>query len=109
VKSITPGELAQRLDNGATPFLLDVREPDELVDDGCIAGSVNIPMGEVEDRLGEIPTDREVVVYCHVGARSAYITKKLNALGYDRAVNLTGGHDGYLRARFSSTSETSSE
>ncbi|MGA8386263.1 MAG: rhodanese-like domain-containing protein [Candidatus Cybelea sp.] len=92
MKSITPGGLAQRLDSGAAPFLLDVREPDEVVDDGCIAGSVNIPMDEVEDRLGEIPTDREIVVYCHLGARSAYITKKLNALGYDRAVNLTGGH-----------------
>jgi rhodanese-related sulfurtransferase len=107
VKSITPGELAQRLNNGATPFLLDVREPEELVDDGYIAGSVNIPMGEVEGRLGEIPTDREIVVYCHVGGRSAHITKKLNALGYDRAVNLTGGHDAYLEA--SSTSEKSSE
>jgi rhodanese-related sulfurtransferase len=95
VKSITPGGLAQRLDSGATPFLLDVREPDELVDDGCIPGSLNIPMDEVEDRLGEIPTDREIVVYCHVGARSAHITKKLNALGYDRAVNLTGGHDAW--------------
>ncbi|MGA8663436.1 MAG: rhodanese-like domain-containing protein [Candidatus Cybelea sp.] len=92
MKSITPGGLAQRLDSGAAPFLLDVRDPDEVVDDGCIAGSVNIPMDEVEDRLGEIPTDREIVVYCHLGARSAYITKKLNALGYDRAVNLTGGH-----------------
>jgi rhodanese-related sulfurtransferase len=109
VKSITPGGLAQRLDNGATPFLLDVREPDELVDDGCLAGSVNIPMDEVEDRLGEIPTDREIVVYCHLGARSAHITKKLNALGYDRAMNLTGGYDAYLEAPFLSTSETSSE
>jgi adenylyltransferase/sulfurtransferase len=109
VKSITPGGLAQRLDNGPPPFLLDVREPEELVDDGCIAGSVNIPMGEVEDRLGEIPIDREIVVYCHLGARSAYVTKKLNALGYDRAVNLTGGYDAYLAAPFSSTSETSSE
>jgi rhodanese-related sulfurtransferase len=95
VKSITPNGLAQRLDSDTTPFLLDVREPDELVDAAGIAGSVNIPMDEVEDRLGEIPTDREVVVYCHRGVRSAYITQRLNALGYDRAVNLTGGHDAW--------------
>ncbi|MFY9738145.1 MAG: rhodanese-like domain-containing protein [Candidatus Cybelea sp.] len=95
MKSITPSRLAQRLDNGTAPFLLDVREPDELVDDGCIAGSVNIPMDEVDDRLGEIPTDRDIVVYCHLGGRSAYVTKKLNALGFDRAVNLAGGHDAW--------------
>ena len=50
MKSISPGELQQRLDNGAAPFLLDVREPEEMVD-GVITGSVNIPMGEVEHRL----------------------------------------------------------
>jgi rhodanese-related sulfurtransferase len=97
VKSITPRGLAQLVGKGAAPFLLDVREPAELVDEGCIAGSVNIPMDEVEGRLGEIPTDREIVVYCHRGARSAYIAKKLNALGYDRVVNLTGGHDAWRR------------
>ncbi len=94
-KSILAGELERRLDNGAAPFLLDVREPEEMAD-GVIPGSVNIPMGEVEHRLGELPTDREIVVICHLGARSAYVTKKLNALGYDRAVNLSGGVDAWL-------------
>ncbi len=76
--------------------MLDVREPDELAD-GVIPGSVNIPMGEVEHRLREIPSDREIVVVCHIGERSAYVAKKLNALGYDRALNLSGGVDAWLR------------
>ena len=96
MKSISPGELQQRLHSDAAPFLLDVREPEEMAD-GVITGSVNIPMGDVEDRLGELPTDRDIVVICHIGARSAYIAKKLNALGYDRAVNLSGGVDAWLR------------
>jgi rhodanese-related sulfurtransferase len=89
-------ELRRRLDDGASPFLLDVREPEELPD-GVIAGSVNVPMREVKRRIGELPKDRDIVVICHVGARSAYVTQQLNALGYDRAVNLEGGMDAWIR------------
>jgi rhodanese-related sulfurtransferase len=97
MKSITASELRQRLENEPVPFLLDVREPEELAD-GVIAGSVNIPMDDVEKRLREIPADRDVVVICHLGARSAFITTVLNALGYDRAINLRGGIDAWLRS-----------
>ena len=95
MKSISASELERRLSGDAVPFLLDVREPEEMAD-GVIAGSVNIPMEDVEQRLGELPRDRDIVVVCHLGARSAYITKKLNALGYDRAMNLIGGMEAWL-------------
>jgi rhodanese-related sulfurtransferase len=89
-------ELRRRIRDGDVPFLLDVREPEELPD-GIIAGSVNVPMREVKRRLGELPNDRDIVVICHVGARSAFVTQQLNALGYDRAVNLEGGMDAWIR------------
>jgi rhodanese-related sulfurtransferase len=89
-------ELRRRLGDGEAPFLLDVREPEELPD-GVIAGSVNVPMRELKHRLGDLPKDRDIVVICHVGARSAYVTQQLNALGYDRAVNLEGGMDAWIR------------
>jgi rhodanese-related sulfurtransferase len=89
-------ELRRRLRDDESPFLLDVREPEELPD-GVIAGSVNVPMRELKLRLGELPADRDIVVICHVGARSAYVTQQLNALGYDRAVNLEGGMDAWIR------------
>jgi rhodanese-related sulfurtransferase len=95
IKAISPVDLEQQLRSTAAPFLLDVREPEEMID-GKIAGSINIPMDEVERRLDEIPTDRDIVVICHLGARSAYITRKLNALGYDRAMNLRGGMEAWL-------------
>ncbi len=95
VKSISAAELERRLEDDAAPFLLDVRERQEMVD-GAIGGSVNIPMDEVEQRLSELPADRDIVVICHLGARSAFITQKLNALGYDRAINLRGGMDAWL-------------
>ena len=97
MKSITAEQLKRRLDDGAAPFMLDVREPEEMAD-GVIAGSINIPMDDVEHRLDEIPAEREIVVICHMGVRSAYIARKLKALGYDRVTNLSGGVDAWLRA-----------
>jgi rhodanese-related sulfurtransferase len=98
VKSISAAELEGRLGSGEAPFLLDVREPEELAD-GAIAGSINIPMGELAGRLDEIPRDRDVVAICHLGQRSAYVVSRLNALGYERAMNLTGGTEEWLRFR----------
>lgn len=95
MKSITPNELKRRLESGAPPFMLDVREPEEMAD-GVIAGSVNIPMDEVELRRREIPNDREIVVICHLGMRSASVAKLLDSLGYDRVTNLSGGMDAWL-------------
>ena len=98
MKSISADELERRLASREAPFLLDVRERNEMPD-GVIAGSVNIPMGEVEHRLGELPTDRDIVVICHLGARSGYIAKRLVTLGYERALNLSGGLDAWFRAK----------
>jgi rhodanese-related sulfurtransferase len=95
VQTISRDELARRIKSGEVPFMLDVREPEELAD-GVIPGSVNIPMDEVEQRLSELPTDRDIVVICHLGQRSEYVAKMLNALGYDRAVNLSGGMEAWL-------------
>ena len=96
MRSITPEQLKRQLKNGETPFMLDVREPEEMAD-GVVPGSVNIPMDDVEHRLHDIPNDREVVVICHMGVRSAYIARRLKALGYDRVTNLSGGVDAWLR------------
>ncbi len=94
MKSISAKELHRWLDDGPSPFLLDVREPEEVAD-GFIVGSVNIPMREVAARLGELPTDRDIVVICHLGVRSAHVAKQLNALRYERVLNLDGGMEAW--------------
>jgi len=68
--------------------VLDVREPVEWAH-GHVEGAVHIPLGELMDRLDEIP-DRQTLVVCKVGARSAHATAYLLAQGRD-AVNLDGG------------------
>ncbi len=89
-KEMTVEELKQKIDAKEDFFLLDVREPHEI--DICkIAESVVIPMGEVQDRLAEIPKDKQVVVQCRSGARSGKITGFLKTQGYTNVINLEGG------------------
>jgi len=74
--------------------LLDVREPYER-QMACISPSLHIPMGEVPDRLSEIPKDRDVVVYCHSGARSMMVAGFLEQSGFESVANLSGGIDAW--------------
>jgi rhodanese-related sulfurtransferase len=73
----------------ATSYLLDVREGIEWLA-GHIEGATHIPMNQVPQRIGEIPTDSTVVVVCKSGGRSAAVTDYLRGRGLD-AVNLAGG------------------
>jgi len=77
-------------------FVLDVREPDEW-EEGHIEGATLIPLGSLQRRLAEVPTDRQVVVVCAVGGRSARATHFLRGHGIE-AVNLHGGMRAYLSA-----------
>lgn len=71
-------------------IMLDVREQSEY-DEGHIPGVTLIPMGEVANRLAEIPTDKEVIVTCRSGNRSAQITDFLRQQGFDNVHNMEGG------------------
>jgi rhodanese-related sulfurtransferase len=72
--------------------LLDVRSLDETNGpDGCLSGSLLIPLPELEARITEIPSDRPVVVVCHSGSRSALATQQLLKAGLPQVANLHGG------------------
>ena len=72
--------------------LLDVRSAEEFAGpDGHVAGSLAIPLPELEQRAAEIPADRPVVVVCHSGSRSALATQQLLKAGLQRVANLHGG------------------
>ena len=76
--------------------LVDVREPDEWVA-GHAPGALHIPMGQLPDRVGELPQGADVVLVCHIGGRSGRATAWLNQQGF-ACRNLTGGMVGYAAA-----------
>jgi len=87
-------ELAARREAGAP--LIDVREDDEYLD-ARVAGAHHIPLGEVVDRIGEVPTEGTVYVICARGSRSAKAVEHYRSQGID-AVNVAGGTLGWIDA-----------
>lgn len=90
VPSVKARDVRARLDNGDPVFLLDVREADEVAT-ASIKGAHVIPLGEVVRRSAEIPKDRDVVVFCHMGGRSAMAVWQLKRKGWTRVANMEGG------------------
>lgn len=96
--SIPPRAEAPSIDVAAAPgwlkehgsFVLDVREPEEYVA-SHIPGAVSVPQADLGLRLGEIPDDREVLVVCAGGVRSARAASFLLGRGRERITNLAGG------------------
>ena len=85
-------DLERWLEEGRDPLILDVRQPWEWrVGNLEELGARLIPLMELEERRGELPRDREIVVCCRTGARSADATRFLRAAGYDGTYNLRGG------------------
>lgn len=73
--------------------LLDVRNPDEY-EEKHLAGAVLIPLGQLEDRLDEVPKDTHLYVICAAGGRSLRAAQALVGEGYD-AVSVAGGTNGW--------------
>ncbi|MET8066864.1 rhodanese-like domain-containing protein [Micromonospora sp. NPDC005686] len=87
VARVTPAEAATL--SGAGALLLDVREPAEW-QAGHAPGARHIPLGQLADRLSEVPANRPVVTVCRSGARSRRAAKLLVAAGHE-VHDLTGG------------------
>ena len=93
IRQLSVEELKGEL--GAEPnsiLLLDVREADER-EFARIEPSLHIPMNRVPGRLGELPKEREIVVYCHTGMRSQVVAAYLERSGFPKVANLRGGID----------------
>lgn len=90
MKSINVHELQQLLNDKADIQVIDVREPFEA--EICSIGATLIPMNEVPERFKEITKDKQVVVHCRSGARSANVINYLEQThGYSNLYNLEGG------------------
>lgn len=75
--------------NGA--IFVDVRNPPEL-NEGYAPEAKNIPLGELKNRLAELPKDKDLLIYCRSGRRSEAATNYLLGQGYTRVYNVLGGY-----------------
>lgn len=87
VQQLTPADLAAQGDDAV---VLDVRDRHEW-NAGHLPGVPNIPLGELPDRMEEIPAGRPLVLHCQGGGRSAIAASVLQAHGIDDVINLVGG------------------
>ena len=94
IGKIDPVTLKARLDRGESVLILDVREPFEIAL-APFPGATHIPMGDIPSRLTELDPDRETVVVCHHGVRSAQVAMYLAQNGFEHVLNLSGGIDAW--------------
>lgn len=95
MKEITPSELKSLIDSKSDFQLIDVREEYEF-DESNINGQL-IPMGEVMDNVDKISKDKQVVVHCRSGKRSATVIGALESQhGFTNLYNLKGGILAYI-------------
>ncbi|MBM3263709.1 MAG: molybdopterin-synthase adenylyltransferase MoeB [candidate division Zixibacteria bacterium] len=96
IREMPMGEIRAKLDRGDDFTLIDVREQDEY-DQGFIDGAVHIPRGFLELRVENLTgdRDREIVLYCAGGNRSALAAKSLEAMGYANVISMKEGFNGW--------------
>lgn len=90
LSEITPVELADRLKRAEDFELIDVREAFEL-QLAVIPGARHVPLATVDTLFSTMDKDRDIVVMCRSGARSANAARQLQAEGFTRVANLVGG------------------
>jgi sulfur-carrier protein adenylyltransferase/sulfurtransferase len=92
IEETTPEEVHARLSRGEPLRLLDVRE-DAEVQHGVVPGARHLSRAHFESRVEDVLADKEaeIVVYCASGNRSAFATKTLQDLGYEKVSSMAGG------------------
>ena len=109
IKSVSPEELKQQLDNEEI-ILVDVRSKDAIEAEGQIEGSVHVPRDMLEFHADQRPDNplkkeeldpkKKIVVYCGVGGQGTLSTKTLQDMGYIDVSNLSGGTKAWVEAGF---------
>lgn len=88
-REIANAEAAQVYENNGATFV-DVREPDEWAE-GHMPGAVHIPLGDLQARANELPTDGKIITVCRSGARSLTAVDILESTGRTDARSMAGG------------------
>jgi hydroxyacylglutathione hydrolase len=95
IELIDPDELAERLEADDL-LVLDVRDDNEFAE-AHIPGSVHLPYGELPERQGELPRDRQIAAICSGGKRSGLAASILQREGFERVLHVANGGVGTWR------------
>jgi len=99
IKEIDAFALQNRIAEGDDFVLLDIRSAGELAQ-GMLPDAEHLPMHMIPLRVSELPKDKDVILYCHSGARSYHACAYLAQQGYDNVINLRGGILGWARSGY---------
>lgn len=101
IKEITPAEVKQKIDAKSGALVIDVREKEET-DGGVLPGSQTVVRGFLELKIDSIEPkkDREIILYCAGGNRSALSAKALQDIGYTNVTSMKGGYGAWQHAGF---------
>ncbi len=90
-EAVSSADFKSLMESKKPILILDVRQTEEY-EAGHIKDAISIPLGALPDRVGELPRDKEIIVYCRSGKRSAKAVAFLRSIGYTKAVSLDGGY-----------------
>ena len=98
IENLTPDQVQQELSNG-NATLIDIRESEELKQNGKIAGAVHAPRGMLEFYADsslpyhrpEFDKNKRIILHCASGGRSALAAATLKQMGYEKVAHLDGG------------------
>ena len=101
-ENISPMELKRMMESNPELFLMDVREPYELMAFGAVPGVYNLPTTQIYSRINELPGDKNspLVVICQSGNRSSEVAHFLYTRNYKKVYNLQGGTSGWVMNGF---------
>ena len=98
MQQLKPSQAAERLAGGWAPFVLDVRTQDEADVSNLAFTDMLCAHDCLESILDRLPQDRDLLIYCRSGGRSAYACAWLEALGYGPTYNLDGGINAWAQS-----------
>ena len=98
-RNYTSVKVAEAFDliQGGDVYILDVRTRGEYMK-GHLRGAKNIPLNDIEKRIGKVPMGKKVLVYCQTGSRSVRAIRRLEVAGYPSLFHMHEGYRGWKKA-----------
>ncbi len=103
VPSVDVKQAAEMQGDDVGALIIDVREPNEYAQLRA-RGAVLLPLGRLNNRVRDLPRDREILLMCRTGGRSANATQFLAANGFENVTNVSGGIVAWHNAGLPTTS-----